>query len=116
MKIYQKSLPRIFNPIKGITLKDMGNIHLNCDEQITFVTDSLKSNDVVKKEWGFYLSNSLNSNLKLKGFKTALVESSFNDTKTLFINLVEIEMIDKFHDYLKTYNCRIICWLDEWVV
>lgn len=113
MKIDLKENGRCFNPACDINLRDMGFIELENDEQITFTTASGKTNDIVKKEWGFYLGNSLNWNLKKQGFKTALVSSSFSGEERIYINLVEIEKVDIFNDYLEKYQARIIQWLDE---
>lgn len=112
LKINKK--PRVFSPLKGIELKDMGAIILSDNEQLTFKTGSGKSNDVVKKEWGFYLSNSIDSNLKKQGFKTALVASCSNSPPRLYINLVEVEKMEQFKKYLSDFDVKVICWLDEW--
>jgi hypothetical protein len=114
MKLRVNKIPRVFSPLKDIFLKDMGEIELGDNEQLTFKTKSGKTNDIVKKEWGFYLSNSLNCNFKKKGFKTALVVSCSSVPQTLFINLVEKEKLDKFNKYLDRFNCKVLCWLDEW--
>jgi hypothetical protein len=106
--------PRVFNPHEDIILKDIGEVVLEDNEQLTFKTKSGKKNDIVKKEWGFYLSNSLNCNLKKKGFKTALVVSYASNPPGTFLNLVEVEKMDLFKKYLSDFNSKIICWLDEW--
>ena len=111
VKINIHKKPRLFNPTKGVKLRDMGNIFLGKDEQMTFFTKSKKHNDVTKKEWGFYLSNSVNHNLKSQGFKTAIVIG--DEDGKIFINLVEIEKIDVFIKYLKRHKIRVLCWLDE---
>ena len=81
--------PREFTPLEGITLKDMGDILLKTDEQVTFLTESGKSNDMVRKEWGFYLSNSVNANLKGQNFKLAIVQSFASNPPRIYLNLVE---------------------------
>lgn len=104
---------REFSPIEGITLKDMGSIGLEANEQITFYTESGRKNDIVKRDWGFYLGNSINWNLKRQGFKTAIVLSEASGEARIFINLVEIDKMDIFISYLSQYNARVIFWVDE---
>jgi len=106
--------PRKFNPIESITLKDMGSIQLDLDEQLTFVTENGQKNDIVRKSWGYYLTNSLNHTLKRQGFKTALVGSSFGGRKSLFVKLVEEKKQNEFLSYLAANSSELICWLDEW--
>ena len=113
MKIELNDKVREFMPIPDMTLKDMGNVRLEDEEQLTFVTQSGKTNDIVKKDWGFYLGNSINWNLKHQGFKTALVESCFSGERRLYINLVEVDMISSFEEYIRKYNAKVISWLDE---
>ena len=67
--------PREFSPAPGLKLKDMGDLHLDVDEQVTVRLAPDRGNDVVRKPWGFYLTNSLNGTLQAQGIKTALVEN-----------------------------------------
>ncbi len=113
MKIQLRRRPRSFSPIADISLKDMGTICLADNEQLTFATKSGKTNDIVKKEWGFYLSNSLNVNLRRQGFRTALVISLASGDPRLYLNLVERSEMCSFRAYLKKYDARVLCWLDE---
>jgi hypothetical protein len=113
MKFRQRKKPRTFSPLMGIELKDMGTVCLKPDEQLTFVTESGLANDVCRKEWGFYLSNSNNANLKDKGFKTAIVLSPL-DPPRIYVNLVELKKMKQFERYMKKFNLSVICWLDEW--
>ena len=115
MELDIHSIPRAFSPLEGIQLKDMGDINLATDEQLTFVTDSGKPNDIVKKEWGFYLGNSINANLKGQNFKLALAISFASKPPRLYLNLVEMEKMDAFEKYLKDFNAKVVCWLDDWM-
>ena len=110
-----RDFPRIFSPADGIQLQDMGDIYLGEGEQITFRTRSGRCNDIVKKEWGFYISNSINWNLKRQGFKTALVISHASDLPRIYVNLVEVDKLDVFRNYLSGCNSEVVCWLDDWV-
>ncbi len=114
MKLDIHEPPRKFSPLESVELKDMGTIVLAENEQVTFETDSGKSNDFVRKNWGFYLSNSLNSTLSKQGFKTAFVVSYTSESPRYYLNLVEIEKMDEFQEYLKEFNSKVVCWLDEW--
>ena len=108
-------IPRVFSPLPGIELKDMGWVKLAPDEQITFHTDAGRMNDIVRKTWGFYLGNSLNANLSGQGFKTALVISRASNPPRLYINLVERDRMQDFERYLAGVNAEVACWLDEWL-
>jgi hypothetical protein len=114
MRLNLREVPRRFSPLEGLELSDMGDVYLEEDEQLTFRTNSGDANDIVRKEWGFYLSNSLNWNLKKQGFKTALVISYASDPPRLFINLVKDKKMDSFRKYLSEYNVRVVTWLDDW--
>ena len=105
---------RSFSPLPGIQLKDMGTIELLPDEQVTLALESGKKNDIVRKDWGVYLGNSLNANLSSQGFKTALVLSHASNPPRLFLNLVEQEKMGVFEQYLKDVNAEVVSWLDEW--
>lgn len=114
MKARLKNEPRKFSPLAGLEISDCGEIELGLDEQITVTTEAGKANDIVRKEWGFYLSNSLNANLAAKGFKTALVVSYASAPPRTYLNLVEREKMLAFEAYLRAFNARVVCWLDEW--
>lgn len=106
--------PREFSPYPGITLQDMGDVWLDNDQQLTVRTASGAGNDVVRKEWGFYLTNSLNANLRAQGLKTALVASG-TDEPRLYVLMVEDDKLGIFDAYLAQYGMRLVAWLDEWL-
>ena len=115
MKHQFNDKPRIFKPLKGLELKDMGTINLSPEEQITFEIKPGRSCDIVRKEWGCCLSgNSINAALKERGLKTALIISYASNPPRLYINLVEENKMDIYIQYLKNFNAKVICWLDEW--
>ena len=114
MRIYKKKYPRKFSPVKNIYLNDCGKISFKNNEQISLIYKSGINNDIVKKEWGFYLTNSCNSNLIIKGFKTAFIlNKNFNST---FINLVHKTKIKEFKEYLESQNSIVLLWLDEYKI
>jgi len=105
--------PREFSPYPGIVLRDLGDVWLAPDEQLTFRTPSGAGNDIVRKEWGFYLTNSLNATLRSQGLKTALVASGAGEPR-LYVLMVEARKLDAFESYLAQSGMRLIVWLDEW--
>ncbi len=109
MKTFFKSEPRIFNG-NGNIISDYGDIRLNSNDQVTFVTESGKRSDFTALPWGFYLTNSLNGRLKEQGFKVALVKSK---TGRYYLNAVEREKITDFMDYIEKDGSSLVEWLDE---
>jgi hypothetical protein len=113
MRFVQTVPPRTFRVglNSEIEISDCGRIHLEADEQVTFVTPSGKEHDFVAKSWGFYATPSVNSRLVDQGFKTALVSSPMSGR--FFIMVVERERIDEFEEYLRETNQVVVEWLDE---
>ena len=112
MKFDSRKPPREFSPYPGLTLKDMGDLYLGVDEQVTIRITPDRGNDVLRKPWGFYLSNSLNGTLLAKGIKTALCEN--RESRRTFLMLVEKEKVEEFNAYLAEYGMHLLRWLDEW--
>ena len=112
MKIVRKDPPRTFlvGAEPQISISDCGSVHLDADEQLTFVTASGKEHDFCAKSWGFYATPSINGRLVAQGFKTALVENSVG---RIFLMVVEPEKMDEFEAYLKREDNRVLEWLDE---
>lgn len=79
---------------------------------ITLVSPGGKECDVTAKEWGFYLTPSINVRLKEKGFKVGLI---MNNQGKLFINAVEVDKMTLFEKYLvENEDSTVVRWLDEW--
>mgnify|MGYP001298951963 CR=1 FL=1 len=112
MKIKKKNPPRKFSVGLNyeITISDHGSILLKDNDQISFITEDDKEYDVVRKEWGFYATPSINGRLSNQGFKTALVK---NSNGMLYIMLVEKNKLDEFKKYLENEKNFLIKWLDE---
>jgi len=116
MKFIEKIPPRVFtlNPNEPIATDfyDCGEIHLKDNELISFKTDSNKSYDITKKNFGYYATPSLNGRLKDQGFKSALIKNSSN---RFYLLLVENnpEKLNQFFTYLKNDLQQLVCWLDE---
>ena len=66
--------------------------------------------DIVKKDWGFYATPSVNDRLKRQGYKTAYVK---NKNGQRYIMLVEINKYEDFIKYINKTKQIIISWLDE---
>lgn len=109
MKITEIRPPRKFET-SSIGISHCANIELSPDEQVTFVTDSGREYDVMRKSWGYFATPSVNSRLKNFGFKTALIKDK---SGKLFVCLVEKDRENEFHVYLQKDQSRIECWLSD---
>jgi hypothetical protein len=112
MKLSLKNAPRVFTigAYADIVIRDLGDVHLAPDEQLTFVTEAGRRYDVVRKDWGFYVTPSINSRLRKEGFKTALME---NTQGRLYVTIVEMEKLALFETYCAREGQRVLRWLDE---
>jgi hypothetical protein len=113
MKFDQHEPPREFTPYPGIRLRDVGDLYLAEDEQVTVRLEAARGNDITRKPWGFFVTNSLNGTLRAQGIKTALVRSGAPEPR-LFVALVDSGRIADFTAYLDAYQMRLVLWLDEW--
>jgi|ERR1044071_5279692 hypothetical protein len=112
MRLVEKNPPRKFRVglKEQIEICDCGEIHLDPDEQVSFVTSSGKRHDFAAKSWGFYVTPSVNGRLKKEGFKTALVRNSKGQ---YYVMVVEIERIGEFESYVQQEKNVVLEWLDE---
>ena len=112
--IFKKKAVRKFNVgiKKNITIKDVGEINLLSNEQVTFITRDKKKYDFCRKDWGFYATPSINYRLKKEGFKTALVKNRQN---RLYIMIVDKKFISKFKKYCKVEKQTVLFWLDKYI-
>ena len=108
MKTKISKKPRLFS-VNDIKLKDYGKIKLDNNEMISFVTKSGKEYDFTAKEWGFYVTPSINGRLKKEGFKVALVK---NKTGKIYVMAVEEEKRVLFKKYCIGQEEKILMWLD----
>ncbi|MDA7604044.1 hypothetical protein N8724_01440 [Candidatus Pelagibacter sp.] len=107
MKIEKKS--RKFKVgISNIILKEVAKISLKKNEIVTFCDGEIEY-DVVKKNWGYYATPSINSRLLKFGLKTCIIKSKV--TKNIFITLVQNNKKKEFNKYLKDERCKVIKWL-----
>ena len=113
MRLIKKTKVRKFKVgwDKKITLKDVGSLYLNNDENITLKNlNSKKEYDICKKDWGYYGIPSLNKRLKKFGYKAALVKNMI--LGTFGISIVDEEKKKDFLEYLKSQKMILLCWLD----
>jgi hypothetical protein len=94
---------------RRIRMSDCGRVHLDPDEQVTFVTDSGAEYDVARKSWGFYATPSLNGRLPAFGLRAVLVR---NGQGRYYVWLVERGREAEFRRYLTSEDHRVIRWLD----
>ena len=112
MKLNLKQTPRKFKPRdeKEIVISDMGDVILEPDEQVTFVTSNGKRHDFGAKSWGFYATPSVNSRLKKEGFKTAVAMNKFGQ---IYIMVVDAEKLELFQEYCISEEQKVLEWLDQ---
>jgi len=95
---------------KKVIIRDCGTMHLQPDEQITFITDARNEYDVTRKDWGFYTTPSLNGRLKKFALRAVLVK---NREDRFFVLLVEKGKEGLFQKYIDSESLKIICWMDS---
>ena len=86
---------------------DCGSIKLNNNEQVTFKFNK-KNYDFCQKQWGFYVSASINSRLKKEGFKIGLFKNKKNRR---YIYAVDKDKKNIFQNFLKNTNHKLLKWL-----
>jgi hypothetical protein len=86
-----------------------GNLRLEPDEQVTLVTASGTEYDVVRKQWGYYATPSLNQRLPAHGLRPVLVH---NDAGRLYLLLVERNEEVSFEQYVTAERLSVVTWLD----
>jgi hypothetical protein len=112
MKFEPRNPPRTFVvgfPEHRVTLSDCGSIELRPDEQVTFVTPAGGEYDVVRKDWGFYATPSLNGRLPRFGLRPVLVRNRAGQN---FLLLVEKGSEASFDAYVQVEKLEITRWLD----
>jgi len=107
MKLNLLKDPRIFRVgKKKISIKDFGKIVLHNDEMISFKFSKNDNYDFTKKNWGFYVSQSIRQRMKLNNFTIYLVK---NITSSRFYLLAKhIDKEKEFKKYLKKEKIKII--------
>lgn len=86
------------------------HIFLKKNQQITFVEKKKKEYDIVKKEWGYYATPSINRRLKKFGYECLIIKNRQNK---FFLCIVNKDLKKKFKLYLKQDDQKIVCWLNN---
>lgn len=112
MKFEAKHPPRTFQVGNDVIfdMADCGSMHLESDEQITFLTNTGAEYDVARKDWGYYATPSTNGRLASFNLKTVLVKNVRSGN--FFILLVETGKEDLFQAYCQQEFLKVISWLD----
>jgi hypothetical protein len=100
---------RRFAVAGGVTLTHAADIALDADEQVTFTTPAGGELDVVRKDWGFYATSSLNGRLPAHGLRPALVR---NAEGRRWLLLVERGHEAAFDAYRAEQGLEVETWLD----
>lgn len=110
VKLKIKKNPRIYKVgIKNdILIRDFGTIKLNNNEQITFLFGKQKY-DFTQKEWGFYISQSINERVKNENFKIVLVKNQYSKYYLLSVSMSKIK---EFRKYCKKEKQKVINWFN----
>lgn len=112
MKCILNEPPRAFRVgfQKEILIQDCAHIELAPDEQVTFITETGAEYDVVRKDWGFYATPSINGRLERFNLHTVLVH---NRIQQYFLLLVEKGCEALFQEYVASEQLTLVCWLDD---
>ena len=106
MKVKQKNPPRkyICGPKQDVEISDCGELVLEDDEMISLKFSKGSQLDIVKKQWGFYGTPSLNVRLKKEGFLAFLTKSHEG---RFYVLLAHKRNLTAFFRYLKKENHTI---------
>lgn len=112
MNIIENNPHRKFNVGKNnsIEINHCADIYLEENEQITFKGENKSEYDIVKKDWGYYATPSINRRLKSFNIKTALTENSHGQ---IYVMLVEEEKLNKFEEYCQSERIKVLEWISE---
>jgi len=107
MKLNLLKKPRTFKVgEKKIPIKDFGKIVLNNDEMVSFKFSKNNNYDFTKKNWGFYISQSIMQRMKLNNFTIYLVKNKISSRFYLLAKQVDQEK--EFKKYLIKEKIKII--------
>lgn len=109
MNVRRLDPPRRFTAGE-IAITHVADVELGDDEQVTFTTASGTEFDVVRKEWGYYATPSLNRRLPEHGLRPALCRAGDGRTSIL---LCERGAESRFAAYLSSQQMENLGWLDS---
>ena len=104
IKINKKARKFAVGLKKNTIIKDLGKVYLNDNEQLTFIRKKSQY-DLVKKNWGYYATPSINKRLKSFAFRTFITRNSFGH---IYIMIVHKEKVKQFKRYLKMDKINIV--------
>jgi hypothetical protein len=110
--IIKKKNIKILLKNNKINLFKKADIFLKDNEFITFFEKKKthKEYDVVKKNWGYYATPSINKRLKFYGYSVAIIKNLHGK---YFICIVNVDKRRDFYQYLKKDKQKIILWLKK---
>ena len=77
---------------------------------MTFLTANNLEYDVVRKDWGYYVTPSLNGRLADNDLRAVLTKNQFGN---FYVLLVEKGHEGEFHLYLEQESMSIVAWMDS---
>ena len=101
---------------RGGRITHVANLELGPDEQVTLTTPSGTELDVVRKDWGYYATPSLNGRLPEHGLHAALVVGVPRDGESeprAYLLLKEEGRDEEWDAYLAAEEMRVVAWLDS---
>ena len=109
MQVKRKKRSFIVGKNKKIKITEKAIIKLGNNEQITFLNQN-DEYDVVKKNWGYYCTPSINNRLKVNNFRSFIVS---NKKKNIFFMIANKKKINMFKKYLKSEENKILIELTD---
>lgn len=112
MRFQRIEPPRSFQVGRNsVLLRHVGTLRLEPDELLTLLGDSERELDIVSKEWGFYVTPSLQHRLKSNGLRAALMRNRV--TRQLFVVAVFENEIESWTRYMSEEEQELVVWLDS---
>jgi hypothetical protein len=113
MRFRPKDPPRTFRVgrAREVEISHCADVELDPDQQVTFTATSGSEFDVVRKDWGYYATPSLNGRLRDHGLRAVLVRGDRDGR--MYLLLVERGREGAFDRYVDRHELRIVSWLDD---
>ena len=115
MKFVEISPPRRFKVGKSINKIEISHCMSICleeDEMVTFSENNDNSGyDITRKNWGFYLTQSINQRLSSNGYIVFLIEGKMSKKKFIVSVINSQKCIDSFNKYIYEEDLAIIAKL-----
>ena len=93
-----------------VMITHKATVTLGNDELITVKDTSSNNYDVLCKNFGFYLTPSINKRLSNSNFKLCIVR---NENMEYFILIVDNKKISEFNDYCEQESLILVKWITE---